>query len=131
MGVSRASSVGPWSTSEALSARCGKRIQPWVVRADSRPPNSMNSNNNILCSGAAEAASVELSPPLNETSRLMKSQRQVCGPATVRNTQPKVASGENNESTFQSGQISGQVAHVSADRVRQIDVAVKKDLSSG
>ena len=49
----------------------------------------------------------------------------MCGPAIVRNTQPKVASGENNESTFLSGQISVQVAHVSADRVRQNDVAVK------
>ena len=48
----------------------------------------MNSNNNILCSGAAEAASIELSPLLNETSRLMESQQQVCGPAIVGNTQP-------------------------------------------
>ena len=84
----------------------------------------MNSNNNILCSGAAEAASIELSPPLNETSRLMESQRQVCGPAIVKNTQPKVASGENNESTFQSDEISVQVAHVSADREKQRDAAV-------
>ena len=91
----------------------------------------MNSNNNILCSRAAEAASIELSAPLNETSRLMESQRQVCGPAIVRNTQPKVASGENNESTFQSGQISVQVAHMSADRRRQSDIAVKEVLSSG
>ena len=91
----------------------------------------MNSNNNILCSGAAEAASIELSPPLNETSGLMESQRQVCGPAIVRNTQQKVASGENNESTFQCGQISVQVEHVSADRIRQSDVAVKEVLSSG
>ena len=55
----------------------------------------------------------------------------MCDPAIVRNTQSKVASGENNESTFQSGPISVQIARVSADRVRQSDVAVKEVLSSG
>ena len=131
MGVSRASLKGPWSTSETLSTRGEKRVRPCVVRADSRPPISMNLNNNILGFGAAEAASIELSPPLNEASVLMESQRQLRGPAIVRNTQPKVASGENKESTFQSGQILAQVAHMSADRVRQSDVAEKTVLSSG
>ena len=37
----------------------------------------MNLNNNILGSGAAEAASIELSPPLNEISVFMESQQQV------------------------------------------------------
>ena len=35
----------------------------------------MNLSNTMLGFGAAEAASIELSPPLNEASRLMESQR--------------------------------------------------------
>ena len=58
MGVSRASSVGPSSTNEAVPTRGGKRVRPWVIQADLRPPIAMNLSNTMLGYEVAEADSV-------------------------------------------------------------------------